>query len=199
MIYVAYLAFSIFQLQGGGPGAKRGATYIDNEAQALRVLMESESAWPISRSIALMGISTILIFLSSEALVDTVGPFTRTLGWSAFFVGIVVVPILGNMAEQSSAIMFAWKNRMNTSLGVASGSSIQVAVFVTPLLVLLSRFSTPMNLVFNPLEIAVLSVVVIIVFFVSQDGESNWLEGLQLMVLYMMAATVFFFVPGQLT
>jgi Ca2+:H+ antiporter len=199
IIYLAYLAFSIFGLQGGPPDGHRSTTFIESETQALRLLGEAEKAWPLKNSVALMAVATILIFGASEALVDTVGPFTKTLGWSPFFVGIVVVPILGNLAEQSSAIMLAWKNRMNTALGVASGSSIQVAVFVTPVLVLLSQFGTKMNLVFNPLEIATLAVVVIIVFFVSQDGESNWLEGLQLMVLYAIAATVFFFVPGQFT
>ena len=159
----------------------------------------SGPAWPVGWSIGILALATGLVFLSSDALVGTVGPFTQALHWSPFFVGIVIVPLLGNLPEQSSAILLALKNKMNTSIGVASGSSIQVALFVTPVLILASQFGTRLTLVFNPIEIAVLALVTVLFFFVSQDGESNWLEGLQLMGLYAMAATVFFFVPGQLT
>jgi Ca2+:H+ antiporter len=198
VVYGAYLLFSLFRWQGGGKsnGAK---TFIDDEAAALHDLREDvRHPWPLLNSFAATAGVTALLFLSSEALVDTIGPFTRGFGWSPFFVGIVVVPILGNMAEQSSAIMFAYKNRVDTALGIASGSSIQVAVFVAPILVIASQFMTSMTLAFNPIEIAVLAMVVVVFFFVAQDGESNWLEGLQLMVLYALAATVFFYVPGTL-
>lgn len=206
LIYVAYLMFSIFGLRGGSlrGGLRRASnagdreTFIEEEAAAVEQLGEIGRVWPLARSILVLAVATVLVFTASETLIDTVRPFTKTFGWSPFFVGIVVVPILGNMAEQSSAIMLAYRNKMNTSLGVASGSSIQVALFVAPLLVFISQFGHRLDLVFNPIEIAVLALVVVIFFFVSQDGESNWLEGLQLVVLYVMAATVFFFVPGHL-
>ncbi|HEV3312510.1 MAG TPA: calcium/proton exchanger [Chloroflexota bacterium] len=198
VVYGAYLLFSIFQMQGGPAAMQAGTTFIDDETAAVQQLAPSKPGWSTSRSIGLLALATVLIFGASEALVDTVGPFTKAFGWSAFFVGMVVVPILGNLAEQSSAVMLAWKNKMNTSLGVASGSSIQVALFIAPLLVLLSQFGTRMTLAFNPIEISVLALVVVTFYFISQDGESNWLEGLQLMVLYGLAGTVFFFVPGQL-
>jgi len=197
VIYAAYLLYSLFQWQGGG-GAQ-DTTFIEDEAAALHDPDGGElNPWPLKQSIGLLAIATAVLFLSSAALVDTVGPFTKNFGWSPFFVGIVVVPILGNMAEQSSAIMLAYKNRVNTALGIASGSSIQVAVLVAPLLVLVSLFTHTMTLAFNPIEIAVLAIVVVIFFFISQDGESNWLEGLQLVVLYALAATVFFFMQGSL-
>jgi Ca2+:H+ antiporter len=197
-IYVAYLLYSIFGLEGGPSDKPPASTFIEEQAVAVTEPARPTVAWPVSRSLTLLAAATLLVFGASEALVDTVGPFTKTFAWSPFFVGIVVVPILGNLAEQSSAIMLAVKNRMNTSLGVASGSSIQVAVFVAPVLVIVSQFTHRLDLVFNPIEIAVLALVVIAFFFACQDGESNWLEGLQLVVLYVMAATVFFYVPGQL-
>ncbi len=198
LIYAAYLLFSIFQFRGGGKGPERDDTFIEEEAKVVLDLGSRLPTIPLSTSIAILAVTTILVFASSEALVDTVKPFATQLSWSPFFVGIVVVPLLGNIAEQSSAILLAYRNRVNTSLGVASGSSIQVAVFVAPLLVFASQFTHQLNLVFNPIEIAVLALVVVVFFFVSQDGESNWLEGLQLIVLYAMAAAVFFFVPGLL-
>ena len=88
---------------------------------------------------------------------------------------------------------------MDLSFAIASGSAIQVALFVAPLLVLLSFIWHPLTLVFNPVEIAVLALVVVIFFFVAQDGESSWLEGLQLMLLYVMAAAVFYFLPTPVT
>ncbi|HZT96189.1 MAG TPA: calcium/proton exchanger [Chloroflexota bacterium] len=197
LIYAAYLLFSIFQLRGGR-GKNQDKTFIEEEAEVVRDLSQILSHWPLRLSVLVVAGATLLVFASSEALVDTVKPFTHSFGWSPFFVGIVVVPLFGNMAEQSSAILLAYRNRMNTALGVASGSSIQVAVFVVPVLVFASLLSHSLTLVFNPIEIAVLALVVVIFFFVSQDGESNWLEGLQLIVLYAMAAAVFFFVPGQL-
>lgn len=196
VIYSAYLLYSLFGIQGGGRAER--STFIEEEAAAVADLASGETVWPLPNSIGLLALSTAVLFVASQALVDTVQPFTSGFGWSPFFVGIVVVPILGNVAEQSSAIMLAYRNRMNTSLGVASGSSIQVALLVAPLLVIVSQFLHPMTLAFNPIEIAVLAVVVVIFFFVSQDGESNWLEGLQLVVLYALAATVFFYVPGRL-
>jgi Ca2+:H+ antiporter len=198
VIYVSYLLYSIFGYRGGRAGEASSSTFIEEEAAAVADLGEAFAAWPFARSIMLLAVATLLIFGASDALVNKVGPFTTNLGWSPFFVGIIVIPMLGNLAEQSSAITLAIKNKMDTSLGVASGSSIQVALFVAPILVLVSQFQHPLDLVFNPIEITVLALVTITFFFVSQDGESNWLEGLQLVVLYVMAATVFFYVPGQL-
>lgn len=197
-IYVAYLLFSIFGLHGGSAHDYHGQTFIEEEAAAVRELGITIDTWPLTIGVPILALATLMVFAASAALVDTVGAFTKAFAWSPFFVGIVVVPVLGNMAEQSSAVTLAFKNKMNTSLGVASGSSIQVAVFVAPVLVLLSQLGHRLDLVFNPIEIAVLALVVVIFFFISQDGESNWLEGLQLIVLYAMAATVFFFVPGRL-
>jgi Ca2+:H+ antiporter len=156
------------------------------------------SRWPLPISIAVLGLATVVVFTAAEALVNTVKPFTHKLGWSPIFIGVIIVPLIGNVAEHSSAIVLAWRNKMDVALGVSSGSSIQVAVFVAPALVLISQFGHRLDLAFSSLEIATLGLVVALFYLVSRDGESNWLEGLQLIGLYALAATVFFYVPGQL-
>ena len=127
-------------------------------------------------------------------LVDTVTPTVQALGWTETFVGIVLVANAGNAAEMYSAVAMARKGRLDLVLGVASGSSIQIATFVAPLVVLISLFFHPMTLTFTVLQIAIVGVVVAIFAYVAHDGETNWLEGFQLLAIYAMAAAVFFFV-----
>jgi Ca2+:H+ antiporter len=140
----------------------------------------------------------VLVFLAAEALIASVQPFSARVGWSATFVGVIVIPVLANIAEHSSAVLLALKNKADMALGVASGSSIQVALLVAPILVLVSQFGHHLDLAFSPIEVVALSLVVSIFYLVSRDGRSNWLEGLQLVALYALAAIVFYFVPGQL-
>jgi Ca2+:H+ antiporter len=196
VVYGGYLAYSIFQVQPSPDDAT--PTFIEDEARAVQELSGLRERWPLSISIAVLGLATIVVFTAAEALVRTVEPFTHKLGWSPVFIGVIIVPLIGNVAEHSSAIVLAWKNKMDVALGVSSGSSIQVAVFVAPVLVLLSQFGHRLDLAFSSLEIATLGLVVALFYLVSRDGESNWLEGLQLIGLYALAATVFFYVPGQL-
>ena len=121
----------------------------------------------------------------------------RRSGISEFFIGIIVVPLVGNIAEHVVAIQAAYKNKMELSMAVSLGSSLQIALFVAPVLVFLSLLmGNPMTLVFNPFEIVALFAGVLIAVFVSQDGESNWLEGAQLLGLYTILALAFFFVPA---
>jgi Ca2+:H+ antiporter len=117
------------------------------------------------------------------------------VGIGELFVGVIIIPIVGNVPEHFSAVLLAGKNKMDLSFAIASGSAVQVALFVAPVLVLLSFFWHPMTLVFNPIEILVLALVVVMFFFVAHDGESNWLEGLQLIMLYGIAGAVFYFLP----
>ena len=131
-----------------------------------------------------------------EPVFSAVTPVTTQLGWTELFLGVIVIPIVGNAAENWAAVRAAWRNHVDLTLGITSGSSTQIPLFVTPVLIFASLvIGHPMTLVFNPVEILVLALVVGIFFFVAQDGESNWLEGLQLMVLYTMAAAVFYFLP----
>ena len=134
---------------------------------------------------------------SGELLVDAIEPVTRLIGWSPVFIGLVIIPIVGNAAEHSSAVYIAFRDRVDLSMAIAAGSSIQVATLVAPLLVLISLFfTTPLNLVFQAQELAVLGLATLLFPLVSLDGESTWLEGVQLVAVYLMACVVFFFFPG---
>jgi Ca2+:H+ antiporter len=142
--------------------------------------------------IAAMGITW-----NSELLVGTIAPVTVQLGWSSAFIGLVIIPIIGNAAEHSSAIYIAIRDRIDLSMAIAAGSSIQVATLVAPLLVLISLFYTShLALVFHPVELVALGVAAILFALLSLDGEVSWLAGVQLVALYLMACVVFFFVPG---
>jgi Ca2+:H+ antiporter len=200
LLILTYAAYVVYDIGGfrGGSGHEESDTALSEGGEAAEEIVESEGGPDWSPQIAALwlGVATIITAFVADVLVASVKPTIEQLGVSQFFIGVVVVPIVGNVAEHFAAVTLAGKNKMDLSFAVASASSVQVAVFVAPVLVLLSLFWNPLTLVFNPIEIAVLALVVAIFFFVSQDGESNWLEGLQLMMIYAMAAAVFFFLPG---
>ncbi len=148
-------------------------------------------------TLAALAVATIGTAWNSELLVGTIEPVTHLLGWSPVFVGLVIIPIVGNAAEHSSAIYIALRDRVDLSMAIAAGSSIQVATFVAPLLVIVSGFfAQPLPLVFHPLELVILGVAVLLFSIVSLDGESSWLAGVQLVAVYLIACIVFFFIPG---
>ncbi len=153
--------------------------------------------WPLRKSIGVIAGATALIAWLSEILVGSVEPAAQAFGMTGVFVGVIVVAIVGNAAEHSTAIMMAMKNRMDLSLGVSIGSSIQIALFVAPALVFASYFigPCPMNLVFSPAEVMAIVVTVVITGQVTGDGESNWLEGVQLLAVYIILGIVFYFLP----
>jgi Ca2+:H+ antiporter len=145
----------------------------------------------------LLLVATIGTAFNSELLVGTIKPITEQFGWSQVFIGLVIIPIVGNASEHSSALFIALRDHVDLSMAISAGSSIQVATFVAPALVLVSLFfPTQLNLVFQPLELAILGLATILFPLVSLDGESTWLEGVQLLAVYLMACVVFFFVPG---
>ena len=156
-----------------------------------------EEPWPIRRSVLMLAAVTAVLAWMSEILVGSVEPAARTFGMTSIFVGVVVVAIIGNAAEHSTAVMMALKNRMELSLGIAIGSSIQVALFVAPALVLASYLMGPhpMDLVFTPAEVLAIFVAVLITGQIAGDGESNWLEGVQLLAVYVILAMAFYFLP----
>lgn len=153
---------------------------------------EGSAKWSIKKSIIILAIATILIAIESEFLVSGVDSITATLGLSEFFVGIILIPIIGNAAEHSTAIVMAMKNKMDVSVEIAVGSSLQIILFVAPVLIFLSLLFTPMSIVFNQFELVSLIVSVLIVNRVASDGESNWLEGVQLLSVYLIIAAGFF-------
>ena len=145
-----------------------------------------------STAIIILIIATIFIAIESELLVDGVEGITSRLGLSEIFVGIIVIPIIGNAAEHTTAIAMALKNKMDVAIEIAIGSSLQIILFVAPILVFLSLLFTPMTIIFNQFELIALIVTVLIANKVAGDGESNWLEGAQLVAVYLIIAAGFF-------
>jgi Ca2+:H+ antiporter len=182
LTYGAYLYFSYFssereRQEDAGPGTS------------------GPHAWSLRRSLLVLGGAVVGTVVASETLVHAIEPVSHSLGLSPFFIGLIVIPILGNVAENYSAIRFAAANRMSLSMSIAANSSTQIAVFVAPLLVLLSLFFRPMDLIFQPIELVTLFASSAIFAYISLDGETNWLEGIQLLSLYLIAAVAFFFLP----
>jgi Ca2+:H+ antiporter len=155
------------------------------------------AGWSMKKSIFVLAIATGLIAYISEILVGSIEHAAESFGMTSIFVGVIVVAIIGNAAEHSTAILVAMKNRMDLSIGIAIGSSVQIALFVAPVLVLASYFlgPAPMNLVFSPAELVAIIAGVAIISQISGDGESNWLEGLQLLAVYLILGIVFYFLP----
>lgn len=152
--------------------------------------------WSMRKSVLILCLSTLAVAWMSEILVGSIEPIIKQLGWTELFIGVIVVAIIGNAAEHSSAIMMAMKNKMDIALQISIGSATQIVMFVAPLLVLLSLlFREPMSLVFNAFELVAIVLAVLISNLVTADGESNWLEGLQLLMAYAMMAVAFFFLP----
>ena len=198
-VYAMYLALHVFHIRSerrphGGEQEKTASDGLP-EVEALKA--EEQNPPKIWFAILLLAIATIGTIINSDLLVDAIEPITIQLGWSPVFIGLVIIPIVSNATEHSTALVIALKDRVDLSLAIAAGSSIQVATFVAPVLVLVSLlFPTRLNLVFQPLELAILALATILFPLISLDGESTWLEGIQLMAVYVMACVVFFFVPG---
>jgi len=151
------------------------------------------SMWP---SIALLAGSTLVIAWVSEGLVHSVEGVIATTNMSELFIGIVIIPIIGNAAEHITAVTVALKNKMDLSFSIAIGSSTQIALFVAPLLVLMSLFTKyHMDLVFTVPEIASVGMATLILSIIVSDGKTNWFEGVSLLAVYLILAGAFYFVP----
>jgi len=157
----------------------------------------SHGGWSLKRALTTLAGATLLIVWISEILVGSVEEAAKTFGMTNVFIGIIVVAIVGNAAEHSTAVMLAVKNRMELSMSIAIGSSLQIALLVAPLLVLISHFigPRPMDLMFTPAEVLAIFLAVLITGQIASDGESNWIEGVQLLAVYMIMAIVFYFLP----
>ncbi len=150
-------------------------------------------AWTRTTTLIVLLAAAALLALLSEILVDSIEPFIETFGLSAFFVGVVLIPTIGNLAEHIVAVQLAWKDKMEFAMAVCFGSSLQVALFVGPVLVIVGvLIGQPMDLVFHPLEVAAVGAAVGISALIAFDGESNWLEGALLVIVYVILAVSFF-------
>ncbi|HXZ95551.1 MAG TPA: calcium/proton exchanger [Burkholderiales bacterium] len=153
--------------------------------------------WSLRRALLVLAGATVLVAWMSEILVGTIEPTTHALGLNSVFVGVFVVAILGNAAEHATAVQAALKNRMDLALSIAIGSSVQIALFVAPLLVLFSHVvgPAPMDLIFRPGLVFAVFFTILIVTQVAGDGESDWLKGAQLIAVYIILGLLFFFAP----
>ena len=149
--------------------------------------------WSKWKSIVILLVATLAIAWVSDILVNSIEPVVAIIGWSQVFIGIVVLSVIGNIAEFASAIRVALKDNMDLAFQIAIGSATQIAMFVAPALVLISYFfSTRMTLIFTTFELVALILSVLIVDTVVEDGESNWFEGLLLLIAYGIIGTAFF-------
>lgn len=159
---------------------------------------DGHQPWSVKKALVVLIGATLLITVVAEWMIGSVEHAAHELGMSNVFVGIIIVAIVGNAAEHSTAIMVAMKNRMDLAMGVAIGSSIQIALFVAPVLVLVSYLfnpSHPLDLVFTPMEVLAVVLAVLVVDQVTSDGETHWLEGVQLLSVYIILALVFYLLP----
>jgi Ca2+:H+ antiporter len=158
---------------------------------------EKDEDWSRSKAIMVLLVATGLLALLSEFLVGTIESVRAIFGITETFVGIIVVAIIGNAAEHSTAILMALKNKMDLSVGIAIGSSLQIALFVAPLLLFVSYLlRKPMDLEFSQPEVFAVFASVYILFQISGDGETNWIEGVQLLSVYVILGILFFYLPA---
>jgi Ca2+:H+ antiporter len=151
----------------------------------------------LGAALGLLGLATIVTAVEAEVLIEALEPALSRLGMSELFAGVIIVALVGNAAEHYSAVTAARNDEMTLALEISIGSSAQIALMVAPVLVLMSyALGAPMSLVFNAFEIAAIGLSVLAVVLVSLDGESNWLEGLQLLGVYVILALAFYMVPG---
>ncbi|MFC0213195.1 calcium/proton exchanger [Paenibacillus chartarius] len=156
---------------------------------------EEHPAWSAKLSVFLLLLATVMTALVSEWLVGTVHEFSAQFGLSELFIGAFLIAIIGNAAEHSAAVFLALKNKMGAAVEIAVGSSLQIALFVAPVLVIASwMMGNPMDLVFTFYELAAITVAVLIAKSISQDGQSNWYEGVLLLVVYLILGIAFFLV-----
>ena len=174
----------------GGEAMQGCAQEVGHEEEA------SGEHWSKGKSILVLLIATAFVALISEFLVGAVEAARGALGFTEVFVGVIVVAIIGNAAEHSSAVMMAMRDKMDLTLGIALGSSLQIALFVAPVLIFASYlFGKPVNLEFTVPEVVAVIASILIVQQICSDGESNWVEGVQLLSVYAILGILFYFLP----
>jgi Ca2+:H+ antiporter len=188
LMVILYALAILYQLR-----ERQAHTMGDDEYAAAK--MEAPH-WSVRRAVIVLVVATGAIVWMSELLVGSVEHVVLEIGISEFFLGIIIIPLVGNVAEHLVAVTVARKNQMELSLAISVGSSLQIALFVAPLLVFISLLmGNPLTLVFNEFELIAMMVAALIAGLVSLDGESNWLEGAMLTTIYVILALAFFWLP----
>lgn len=153
-----------------------------------------DTEWPLPVSIIILIVATVLIAIESEILVKSIEPMTQQSGIPELFVGLILIPIVGNAAEHATAVIMALKNKMDISIEIAVGSSLQISLFVLPFLVILSLIFTPMSIILKPIELVIFLASVLVANQIVSSGKTNWMEGLKLLCIYIIAAVGFFII-----
>ncbi len=189
LLYVLSLVFSFTQ-----PEYRMQAGHGDS-GDASSATPAHTPKWSIPVAGGVLAAATLGIVVLSEFLVGAVEPVAEEFGLSEVFIGIIIIPLVGNVAEHIVGVQAAAKNQMDLSLAISLGSSQQIALFVAPVLVFVGVLvGQQMDLFFNAFEIVILFLAVLLANLISLDGESNWLEGAQLLAVYVIAALGFFFI-----
>ncbi|GAB4515708.1 MAG: calcium/proton exchanger [Anaerolineae bacterium] len=202
VMIVLYGLYVFYGLTSGDPHVVREpATPGDTAAtqvQPSHAADEHHTArWSVRTSVIVLALATLGIVVMSEILVGAVEVVTEELGLTEVFIGLIVIPLVGNVAEHLVAVQVAYKNKMELSMAVSLGSSLQIALFVAPVLVFISLlFGQTLLLVFTPFELIALLVASILAAFIALDGESNWLEGAMLLGVYIILAIAFYYLPA---
>lgn len=202
VLIVVYILSLIYQFRGMGDSPAQSSTG-DDSIQAgsthegvddTEDITHHTARWSVKMALGILVVTTVVIVVMSEFLVGVVEPVAKSLGVRELFLGVIVVPIVGNVAEHLVGVQAAIKNKMDLSMTISLGSSMQVALFVAPLLVFISLlFGPELTLFFSLFEVMVLGLSVLIAAQISVDGESNWLEGAMLLGVYLIAGLGFFY------
>lgn len=184
ILIVLYLAALMFRLV-----THRGVYQHKNEEEH----SHEEPEWGKWKAIIILALSTIAVAYVSESLVHTFEAVAEAFGWTELFIGVIIVAIVGNAAEHASAIIFAYKNKMDIAVEIAVGSTLQIAMFVAPVLVLISlMFPVSMPLVFTLPELIAMVSAVLLTISIANDGETNWFEGATLLAAYVIMGVGFY-------
>lgn len=185
ILILLYLAALFFKLV-----THRGVYQHDKETEGH---LEEEAEWGSVKALGILFIATVIVAYISEHLVSTFEYVANSFGWSELFIGVIIVAIVGNAAEHASAVLMAYKNKLDISVEIAIGSTLQVAMFVAPVLVIASHFlNTAMPLLFSWPELIAMVSSVLLIVVISNDGETNWFEGLTLVAAYAVIGIGFF-------
>jgi len=194
VLFVCYILSLIFSLR------THSHLYVGELTEASEEAIEEAlgvETWSKKKSIIVLFIASALTAVMSEFLVGAVEHTAKAWGLSDVFIGVILVAIVGNAAEHSTAVMMAMKNQMDLSINIAVGSSIQIALFVAPLMVFFGYvFGQPMNLLFTTFEVLAVATSAWILVLIASDGESNWLEGVMLLAVYLILGLAFYFLPA---
>lgn len=182
LIYLFSLFFRLFTHRG---------VYVEPGEEAPEHNEKPE--WSVLKSIIVLAVSTVIVAFISEHLVGAIRPVAESFGWTELFIGVIIVAIVGNAAEHASAIMMAYKNRMDVTVEIAIGSTLQIAMFVAPVLVICSwAFTTFLPLVFPVTELIAMVLAVLLTISITSDGDTNWFEGAMLLAAYVIMGFGFF-------